>query len=163
MPKGLAVPDAWREALDAAAERWPGVLVEPKPHGVAIHYRLVPERGNDVWRLVRALVPQDHPWFRLIPAREAVEIGPRAASKGHAVERLMAHAPFQGRRPIFVGDDFTDEAGMDAARQFGGAGPARGRGVRRRSGRGARLADARRRALERPRRAAPPRRPGAAP
>ena len=75
-----------------------------------------------MWRLVRALVPQDHPWFRLIPAREAVEIGPRAASKGHAVERLMAHAPFQGRRPIFIGDDFTDEAGMEAARQFGGEG-----------------------------------------
>jgi trehalose 6-phosphate phosphatase len=122
MPKGLAVPDTWRDALKAAAERWPGVLVEPKPHGVAVHYRLVPERGNDVWRLVRALVPQDHPWFRLIPAREAVEIGPRAASKGHAVERLMAQAPFRGRRPIFVGDDFTDEAGMEAARQFGGEG-----------------------------------------
>ena len=30
--------------------------------------------------------------------------------------------PFQGRRPIFVGDDFTDEAGMEAARQFGGEG-----------------------------------------
>jgi trehalose 6-phosphate phosphatase len=122
MHKGLAVPDTWRDALKAAAERWPGVLVEPKPHGVAVHYRLVPERGNDVWRLVRALVPQDHPWFHLIPAREAVEIGPRAASKGHAVERLMAQAPFHGRRPIFVGDDFTDEAGMEAARQFGGEG-----------------------------------------
>ena len=122
MPKGLAVPDAWREALEAATHRWPGVLIEPKPHGVAVHYRLVPERGNDVWRLVRALVPQDHPWFRLIPAREAVEIGPRGASKGRAVERLMAHQPFQGRRPIFVGDDFTDEAGMEAAREFGGQG-----------------------------------------
>ena len=71
---------------------------------------------------MRALVPQDHPWFRLIPAREAVEIGPRGASKGQAVERLMVQAPFQGRRPIFVGDDFTDEAGMEAARQFGGEG-----------------------------------------
>ena len=122
MPKGLAVPDAWREALEAATHRWPGVLIEPKPHGVAVHYRLVPERGNDVWRLVRALVPQDHPWFRLIPAREAVEIGPRGTSKGRAVERLMAHQPFLGRRPIFVGDDFTDEAGMEAAREFGGQG-----------------------------------------
>ena len=122
MPRGLAVPEAWREALHAAAERWPGVLIEPKPHGVAIHYRLVPERGNEVWRLVRALVPQDHPWFRLIPAREAVEIGPRAVSKGQAVERFMERQPFHGRRPIFVGDDFTDEAGMEAARQFGGEG-----------------------------------------
>ena len=122
MPVGMAVPEPWRDALKAATERWPGVLVEPKAHGVAVHYRLVPERGNDVWRLVRALVPQDHPSFRLIPAREAVEIGLRAASKGDAVERFMAQPPFQGRRPIYVGDDFTDEAGMEAARQFGGEG-----------------------------------------
>lgn len=117
-----AVPGSWRESLAAAAERWPGLLVEAKPHGVAIHYRLVPGRENDVWRLVRALVPDDHPKFRLIPARKAVEIGPRVTSKGRAVERLMAHEPFRGRRPIFVGDDFTDEAGMEAARRLGGEG-----------------------------------------
>jgi len=122
MPSGLAVPEAWRASLAAAAERWPGVLIEPKPHGCAVHYRLAPEHGNEVWRLVRALVADDHPWFRLIPAREAVEIGPRAVSKGHAVERLMASAPFTGRKPIFIGDDFTDEAGMSAARAFGGQG-----------------------------------------
>jgi trehalose 6-phosphate phosphatase len=122
LPAGIAVPDSWREALEAAAERWPGVLVEPKPHGCAVHYRLAPEYGNDVWRLVRELVPPEHPWFRLVPAREAVEIGLRAASKGHAVERLMAHAPFHGRRPIFIGDDFTDEAGMSKARELGGLG-----------------------------------------
>lgn len=122
MPAGLAVPDAWRRELEAAALRWPGVLIEPKPHGCAIHYRLAPEYGNEVWRLARQLVPPEHPWFRLVPAREAVEIGSRAASKGHAVERLMAHAPFHGRRPIFIGDDFTDEAGMSKAREFGGVG-----------------------------------------
>ncbi len=117
-----AMPTRWRRSLAAAAERWPGLLVEAKPHGAAIHYRLVPDREEDVWRLVRALVPDDHPTFRLIPARKAVEIGPRTTSKGRAVERLMAHAPFRGRRPIFVGDDFTDEAGMEAARRFGGQG-----------------------------------------
>ncbi len=122
MPAGLAVTQAWRDSLVAATERWPGVLVEPKPHGCAIHYRLAPERHDDVWRLVRALVPEDHPWFRLIPAREAVEIGPRGTSKGHAVERLMKDNVFKGRRPIFIGDDFTDEAGMSAARRHGGEG-----------------------------------------
>lgn len=122
MPAGLAVTQAWRDSLVAATERWPGVLVEPKPHGCAIHYRLAPERHDDVWRLVRALVPEDHPWFRLIPAREAVEIGPRGTSKGHAVERLMKDSAFKGRRPIFIGDDFTDEAGMSAARRHGGDG-----------------------------------------
>jgi trehalose 6-phosphate phosphatase len=122
LPVGAAVPDDWRAALDQAVKRWPGVRVEPKPHGVAVHYRLAPEREAEVWELVRALVPADHPAFRLIPAREAVEIGLRAASKGDVVERLMAHAPFHGRKPIFVGDDFTDEAGMTMARRFGGTG-----------------------------------------
>lgn len=117
-----AVPRTWRESLAAAAERWPGLLVEAKPHGIAIHYRLVPDREKEVWRMARALVPDDHPKFRLIPARKAVEIGPRTTSKGQAVERLMAHQPFRGRRPIFVGDDFTDEAGMEAARRLGGEG-----------------------------------------
>ena len=122
MPIGIAVPQSWRAALEAAAERWPGVRVEEKPHGVTVHYRLAPERGNEVWRMVRALVPPDHPWFRLLPAREAVEVSLRSVSKGHAVERLMAHHPFHGRRPIFVGDDITDEAGMSMARRFGGVG-----------------------------------------
>lgn len=116
------MPRTWRTSLAAATERWPGLLVEAKPHGVAIHYRLVPDREKEVWRLARALVPDDHPQFRLIPARKAVEIGPRATSKGRAVERLMAHLPFRGRRPIFVGDDFTDEAGMEVARRLGGEG-----------------------------------------
>jgi trehalose 6-phosphate phosphatase len=121
-PVHVAFPTQWRGPLDDAAERWPGVRIESKPHGVAVHYRLAPEREAEVWELVRALVPADHPWFRLIPAREAVEIGLRAASKGDAVERLMAHAPFHGRRPIFIGDDFTDEAGMSMARRLGGMG-----------------------------------------
>jgi trehalose 6-phosphate phosphatase len=121
-PIGIAFPEDWRAALGMAAERWPGVRLERKPHGLAVHYRLAPEREAEVWELVRGVVPADHPWFRLIPAREAVEIGLRAASKGDAVERLMAHAPFHGRRPIFVGDDFTDEAGMSMARRLGGLG-----------------------------------------
>ena len=122
LPVGIAVPDSWYAALGGATERWPGVRLESKPHGLTMHYRLAPEREAEVWELVRELVPADHPWFRLIPAREAVEIGLRAASKGDAVERLMGHAPFHGRRPIFIGDDFTDEAGMAMARRFGGLG-----------------------------------------
>jgi trehalose 6-phosphate phosphatase len=122
LPIDIAVPQNWRAALESAVERWPGVRIEEKPHGVTVHYRLAPERSAEVWRTVRALVPPDHPWFRLLPAREAVEVSLRSVSKGHAVERLMAHHPFHGRRPIFVGDDITDEAGMSMARRFGGVG-----------------------------------------
>jgi trehalose 6-phosphate phosphatase len=121
-PASTAVPESWRMAMEAAAERWPGVRVEPKPHGVTIHYRLAPDRGNEVWQLARSLVPEGDQWFRLLPAREAVEIGLRGSSKGQAVHRLMKRPAFHGRKPIFIGDDFTDEAGISAARELGGIG-----------------------------------------
>jgi trehalose 6-phosphate phosphatase len=118
----VAVPSSWREALRAASAEWPGVRIEGKPHGVTVHFRQAPRFGDEVWRVARALVPEDHPTFRLLPARQAVEIGHRAVSKGSAVERLMAQPPFRGRRPIFIGDDITDEAGIGKARDLGGLG-----------------------------------------
>jgi trehalose 6-phosphate phosphatase len=105
-----------------AASHWPGVLVENKPHGVTVHYRLSPEREPAVLAFLQTLIPADHPAFRLIPARMAIEIGARGTSKGTAVESFMRRAPFKGRRPFFVGDDFTDEAGMEVARRLGGVG-----------------------------------------
>jgi trehalose 6-phosphate phosphatase len=80
-PPETGVPDIWRVALSETARRWPGVLVESKPHGIVLHYRLAPERRDEVWRAMRALVPDDHPSFKLIPAREAVEVAPRVAPK----------------------------------------------------------------------------------
>jgi trehalose 6-phosphate phosphatase len=122
IPSLVSVPEKWRLELMTAASHWPGVLIENKPHGVTIHYRLCPEREPAVLAFLQTLVPADHPAFRLIPARMAIEIGARGTSKGTAVESLMDRAPFVGRRPFFIGDDFTDEAGMEVARRFGGVG-----------------------------------------
>ena len=57
-----------------------------------------------------------------MPALMAWEVKPRAISKGIAVAELMAQPVFVGRRPIFIGDDVTDEAGFEAARVAGGFG-----------------------------------------
>ncbi len=122
IPAEVVIPEDWHVALRHATRPWQGVRIEPKPHGVTVHYRQAPERHDDVWRLAQALVPEDHAKFRLLPARKAVEIALREVSKGHAVDCMMSRAPFRGRVPIFVGDDVTDEAGMSAARQFGGQG-----------------------------------------
>ena len=93
----VAVPEEWKKVLAEETAHISGVILELKPHGVTLHYRLAPDREDDVWRIARSLVADDDPWFRLIPARMAVEVGVKATSKARAVERLMAHETFAAR------------------------------------------------------------------
>ena len=50
-------------------------------------------------------------------------------NKGTAVRELMQHAPFKGRKPIFIGDDVTDEAAFEVMPEFDGVGFSVGREV----------------------------------
>jgi trehalose 6-phosphate phosphatase len=116
------VPPAWRDAADALVARHPGALVEDKEHGFVIHYRLAPELEDAARDLLAGFVARDPEAFDLLEARMAWELRPRGASKATAVHALMARAPFAGRTPVFIGDDVTDEQGMEAARSHGGHG-----------------------------------------
>ena len=115
-----AVPDRWRMELRAAVRGWRGVQVEEKAFGVAVHYRLAPEREAEVRDLVEAAVAQDRAGFEVLPARMAFEIRHRGLSKAAAVEQLMPRPPFVGRIPVFVGDDVTDEDGFRVVNRIGG-------------------------------------------
>ncbi|MDN3567056.1 trehalose-phosphatase [Paeniroseomonas aquatica] len=122
LPSLPSPPEAWRARADALVAKHPGALVEDKTHGFVIHYRQAPELGPEAAALLASMVAEDPLAFTLLEARMAWEIRPRGASKATAVRALMAAAPFAGRTPVFIGDDVTDEEGMDAARSFGGQG-----------------------------------------
>ncbi len=49
-----------------------------------------------------------------------VEIKHRGFSKGTAVRELMRSAPFAKRRPIFIGDDITDQSAFAVMPHFNG-------------------------------------------
>ncbi|MBV1799080.1 trehalose-phosphatase [Siccirubricoccus sp. G192] len=115
-------PVAWRARATALLESHPGTLIEDKEHGFVLHYRLAPAAGPEAQVLLAALVAEDPLAFTLLEARMAWEVRPRGASKATAVRALMARPPFTGRVPVFIGDDVTDEEGMEACRSFGGHG-----------------------------------------
>ncbi|HEX4179155.1 MAG TPA: trehalose-phosphatase [Caulobacteraceae bacterium] len=116
------VPAPWRLELRMATREWAGVLVEEKTHGVAVHFRLAPEREAEVRDLVTAAVARDPVNFEVLPARMAFEIRHRGLTKALAVNSLMPLSPFAGRTPVFIGDDVTDEDGFRAAKAMGGLG-----------------------------------------
>ena len=117
---GARVPLAWAQAFIELQEACPGILTEVKPHNVVAHFRNAPDQAEKVTRLARQLVARAPEDFEVMEAKMAVEIRPRAVTKARPVHRLMAQPPFQGRVPVFVGDDVTDEDGFAAARQHGG-------------------------------------------
>ena len=51
-----------------------------------------------------------------------VELRPHGRDKGDALRAFMAEPDFAGARPVFVGDDLTDEHAFEAAPRLGGAG-----------------------------------------
>lgn len=99
----------------------PGALYEAKARGFALHYRATPEAGDALREGVSALIA-DEPAFELLQGHMIWEVRPRGVHKGTAVGVLMERAPFAGRLPVFLGDDVTDEDGIEAAKAMGGAG-----------------------------------------
>jgi trehalose 6-phosphate phosphatase len=116
-PPGLAEA---RESVRRFAAGGAGLLVEDKPAGVALHYRLAPERGEEVDSFLEALARRSGLAFQR--GKMVAELRPEGADKGKVVRRLMGEPPFAGARPVFVGDDLTDEDAFLAAASLGGEG-----------------------------------------
>lgn len=120
-PHLLADARTITERVSASLAGEDGILVEPKPTGVAIHYRAAPEKG-DMARAALERALEGFPDFHAIDGKKVVEARPKSANKGAALSRLMQVKPFAGRIPIFIGDDVTDEDGFAAAERHGGFG-----------------------------------------
>ena len=115
-------PVEWIMEAARVVERHPGALLEQKQRGFVFHYRQVPELGPALGDAARAIIAAEQDRFAVTPAHMAWEVRPRGADKASAVQALMTLAPFEGRRPIFIGDDVTDEDGMAACAEYGGHG-----------------------------------------
>lgn len=109
------------EEVERFAERFEGLLVEVKPGSVALHYRLQPQMQEGCLTFARALAARS-PGVELLEGKMVAELRLGGRSKKDAVLRLMSLPPFLGRKPVFAGDDVTDEKGFAGAHEQGGFG-----------------------------------------
>ena len=111
---------AARTALREFAERDARLLIEDKALSLTMHYRQAPDRAPEVISLAERIATVTG--LTLQPGDMVVELRTPGASKGDSIRAFMTEEPFRGAKPIFLGDDLTDEHGFFAARQLGGYG-----------------------------------------
>ena len=99
----------------------PEFLVEDKPSGVVLHYRQAEAQAGLALRFMESIAGAAD-GFRLQPALMAYEIKPDSVGKDIGVERILELSGFGGRRPVFAGDDLTDEAAIAVVQARGGVG-----------------------------------------
>lgn len=109
-----------RAAVAEIAREHPDVILEDKGAAMALHFRRAPNLGDELGRRLRAVVAAQGNGLCLQPGRMVWEIKSCGCSKATAVRALMEQAPFSGRRPVFVGDDASDEDGFAEVERRGG-------------------------------------------
>lgn len=100
----------------------PGVVVEHKRFGVAVHFRnAARDRVGEVAAAVRTAGRRDA--LRVTTGREVIELRPDLDwDKGKTLRWVMDHLAGEGAEelvPIYLGDDITDEDAFDAVRADG--------------------------------------------
>lgn len=109
-----------RASAAAFAAAHPGLLLEEKPLGLAMHYRARPATEGEVARFMDELAATTG--LVIQRGKMVVELRPSGFDKGDAIRRLMTEPEFVGATPLFLGDDVTDEDGFEAAAELSGGG-----------------------------------------
>ena len=109
-----------RGRLRQLSERLPGTILEDKGMSVALHYRQVPHLESQVHSGTRAILRALGGRLVLLEGRMVVELRLAGANKADAIREFLDEPPFKGRRPIFIGDDVTDERALEEVQRIGG-------------------------------------------
>ena len=118
-PPHPALPAVVRRCREFAS-RDSGLLVEEKGLSVALHYRLARPHAQAARQLAAELAAETGLFLQHGDMVE--ELRTPGPTKGDSVEAFLTRPPFAGARPVFVGDDITDEHGFEAVQALGGDG-----------------------------------------
>jgi trehalose 6-phosphate phosphatase len=102
------------------AERDSGLIVEEKGLSVALHFRQAAGYAAAARACAERLAAATG--LTLQNGAMVEELRTPGPDKGASVRAFMSAPPFAGARPVFVGDDATDEDGFAAAQALSGVG-----------------------------------------
>jgi trehalose 6-phosphate phosphatase len=114
--------DAARALLHTRPPRADDVRIEDKEIALSIHYREFPSAEPFARELAAAALECAGPGFELQHGAFVIELKSARVDKGRALAALMTRAPFSGREPWVIGDDYADEHAFAMAQSLGGAG-----------------------------------------
>jgi len=100
------------QPVDALASEFPGVRIERKAFGLAVHYRSAAAPVHDAVQDAVSALAAPEPTLRVIRGKSVLELRPAVSwNKGDAVRWLEDLPDFTSPRgvSIYVGDDLTDE------------------------------------------------------
>jgi trehalose 6-phosphate phosphatase len=109
-----------RVALTALVKAHPGTLLEDKGRNIAVHFRMAAGSEATIRDAVRAIAAPLGSNYHIQGGNMMLEIKPRGFDKASAIKAFMHEPPFSGRRPVFVGDDLTDQDGFKSVEDQGG-------------------------------------------
>jgi len=115
-----SLPAAVVREIQAFADSHRELLLEHKQFGVALHYRQGPKLQSKCHETMNSVAGRVEDDFRLIDGKMVYELTPRSLDKGVAVAEFLGADPFRGRRPVYVGDDTTDEDAFIATNRLSG-------------------------------------------
>ena len=105
-----------QSVINATGDR-PHWRIEQKPFGVALHFREHPELADSALTIMQA-IGHDFKEWQLKAGKCVYELLPQGVDKGSAINHVLTHY-HPHCRPIFIGDDVTDEAGFIAVQSYG--------------------------------------------
>jgi trehalose 6-phosphate phosphatase len=112
--------DRARCAIKALVEAHPGTLFEDKDRTLAVHFRMAPQFEEIVRQSMLDIAKPLGTNYHIQSGKMLFEIKPRGFSKATAIKAFMRESPFNGRRPVFAGDDLTDQDGFAIVEAHGG-------------------------------------------
>ena len=117
------LPADLRRRLAETADIGPGIVVEDKNYSLALHYRKAPKHAEQLRRhIAAARTAFASESTELLLGKAMFEVKRPGINKGESIRKLMTHAPFSGRMPVFIGDDVTDESVFEILPKIGGKG-----------------------------------------